>query len=88
MLEEGRLGKGKWMMMIALQTTYIQASHLRHDNFLGRLVRLELTDLVALGLDEGVEFLLGGHGLMWWWSREEEETSRLLIVGCKGQFRE
>ena len=72
----------------ALQT-YIQAGHLRHDDFLGCLVRLELTDLVALGFDEGVELLLGGHGCVGCvpsrFRRKEEETGGCLCVGCKGQ---
>ncbi len=55
--EEGRTAEE-----IMVLQTYIQACHLRHDDLLFRLVRLELSDLIAFGLDERAELLLGGHG--------------------------
>ena len=84
--KQGRLGKGD-----DDGVTYIQAGYLRHDHFLGRLVRLKLPDLVSLGFDEGVELLFGSHGYGGVPSRsrkEEDEEACLAVCGCKGQVRE
>jgi len=53
--------KGRTAEEMMVLQSYIQACHLRHDDLLVRFVSLELSDLIAFGLDERVELLLGGH---------------------------